>query len=181
MRLLCFVFFFFKQKTAYEIYQCDWSSDVCSSDLKIPVTLFLNAFYESLNDSQVAMGVKNEFDLDIDIKLSENHKHGEIYELHLEYYILNKGDKETTIRDIKYYFLEPINGGMPEISSRLKPHRDQIFTLNQGPLRLLPNDTKEIKDFIPSYLLDETLKMEFTLVHTHGETKLVKDLKIISK
>ena len=31
---LCF-FFFFKQKTAYEIYQCDWSSDVCSSDLQI--------------------------------------------------------------------------------------------------------------------------------------------------
>ena len=30
--MLCF-FFFFKQKTAYEIYQCDWSSDVCSSDL----------------------------------------------------------------------------------------------------------------------------------------------------
>ena len=27
------VVFFFKQKTAYEIYQCDWSSDVCSSDL----------------------------------------------------------------------------------------------------------------------------------------------------
>ena len=26
-------FFFFTQKTAYEIYQCDWSSDVCSSDL----------------------------------------------------------------------------------------------------------------------------------------------------
>ena len=24
---------FFKQKTAYEVYQCDWSSDVCSSDL----------------------------------------------------------------------------------------------------------------------------------------------------
>jgi len=26
-------FFFFKQKTAYEITGCDWSSDVCSSDL----------------------------------------------------------------------------------------------------------------------------------------------------
>src|SRR2546430_7675305 len=26
-------FFFFKQKTAYEI-DCDWSSDVCSSDLR---------------------------------------------------------------------------------------------------------------------------------------------------
>ena len=29
------VFFFFKQKTAYEIYQCDWSSDVFSSDLTL--------------------------------------------------------------------------------------------------------------------------------------------------
>src|SRR5881397_738878 len=27
-------FFFFKQKTAYEMAQCDWSSDVCSSDLR---------------------------------------------------------------------------------------------------------------------------------------------------
>src|SRR5213075_3387118 len=27
------VFFFFKQKTAYEITRRDWSSDVCSSDL----------------------------------------------------------------------------------------------------------------------------------------------------
>jgi spermidine/putrescine transport system ATP-binding protein len=27
------VFFFFKQKTAYEMLDCDWSSDVCSSDL----------------------------------------------------------------------------------------------------------------------------------------------------
>src|SRR6056300_789959 len=26
------VFFFFKQKTAYEISECDWSSDVCASD-----------------------------------------------------------------------------------------------------------------------------------------------------
>src|SRR5213594_4797245 len=29
-----FVFFFFKQKTAYEISVRDWSSDVCSSDLR---------------------------------------------------------------------------------------------------------------------------------------------------
>ena len=32
MRVLLF-FFFFKQKTAYEIGTGDWSSDVCSSDL----------------------------------------------------------------------------------------------------------------------------------------------------
>src|SRR3546814_14305281 len=29
------VFFFFKQKTAYELRIRDWSSDVCSSDLRI--------------------------------------------------------------------------------------------------------------------------------------------------
>src|SRR3546814_8483896 len=31
--LYYFVFFFFKQKTAYELRISDWSSDVCSSDL----------------------------------------------------------------------------------------------------------------------------------------------------
>src|SRR3546814_1568897 len=29
-----YVFFFFKQKTAYEMRISDWSSDVCSSDLR---------------------------------------------------------------------------------------------------------------------------------------------------
>src|SRR3546814_2609287 len=33
--MLCGVFFFFKQKTAYEMRISDWSSDVCSSDLDI--------------------------------------------------------------------------------------------------------------------------------------------------
>src|SRR3546814_4489908 len=33
---VCFIFFFFfKQKTAYEMRISDWSSDVCSSDLLI--------------------------------------------------------------------------------------------------------------------------------------------------
>src|SRR3546814_7086442 len=31
--VLCLFFFFFKQKTAYEMRISDWSSDVCSSDL----------------------------------------------------------------------------------------------------------------------------------------------------
>src|SRR3546814_5681900 len=30
-----YVYFFFKQKTAYELRISDWSSDVCSSDLSI--------------------------------------------------------------------------------------------------------------------------------------------------
>src|SRR3546814_7253732 len=33
--LFLFVVFFFKQKTAYEMRISDWSSDVCSSDLRV--------------------------------------------------------------------------------------------------------------------------------------------------
>ena len=41
--LFCFVFFFFKQKTAYEIVSRDWSSDVCSSDLSENYNVLSNA------------------------------------------------------------------------------------------------------------------------------------------
>src|SRR3546814_7676520 len=37
--MLCW-FFFFKQKTAYEMRISDWSSDVCSSDLEQQVRTF---------------------------------------------------------------------------------------------------------------------------------------------
>src|SRR3546814_2387289 len=45
-------FFFFKQKTAYEMRISDWSSDVCSSDLRLrlnlPVTrAFIDACVEA--------------------------------------------------------------------------------------------------------------------------------------
>src|SRR3546814_1845489 len=35
MTLSLILFFFFKQKTAYEMRISDWSSDVCSSDLRL--------------------------------------------------------------------------------------------------------------------------------------------------
>src|SRR3546814_10735208 len=38
MIMICmFIFFFFKQKTAYEMRISDWSSDVCSSDLHVHI------------------------------------------------------------------------------------------------------------------------------------------------
>ena len=48
--------FFFKQKTAYEIYQCDWSSDVCSSDL-IKVRLLT---YDVNHENRI-IGAKEKF------------------------------------------------------------------------------------------------------------------------
>jgi len=47
--------FFFKQKTAYEIRNCDWSSDVCSSDLYDDLGIYDKAFhhFESGNNLDV--------------------------------------------------------------------------------------------------------------------------------
>src|SRR3546814_9183800 len=39
------MFFFFKQKTAYELRIIDWSSDVCSSDLKTDNCLYSQDFF----------------------------------------------------------------------------------------------------------------------------------------
>src|SRR3546814_9381088 len=44
---LYFVFFFFKQKTAYEMRISDWISDVCSSDLgNLPVVIAIVKSHE---------------------------------------------------------------------------------------------------------------------------------------
>src|SRR3546814_5050559 len=52
---LCCVFFFFKQKTAYEMRISDWSSDVCSSDLlDLPDTIHSTANKGYLDIKMVA-------------------------------------------------------------------------------------------------------------------------------
>src|SRR3546814_2599778 len=48
--LCCFVLFFFKQKTAYEMRISDWSSDVCSSDLQRDIGLAMQQAEESAQD-----------------------------------------------------------------------------------------------------------------------------------
>src|SRR6056300_982199 len=43
------VFFFFKQKTAYESSECDWSSDVCSSDLMEQIEQEIPVVHQLIN------------------------------------------------------------------------------------------------------------------------------------
>ena len=50
-------FFFFKQKTAYEIYQCDWSSDVCSSDLNGVKQLYISN--KEIHTKLIQLGIPN--------------------------------------------------------------------------------------------------------------------------
>src|SRR3546814_6056150 len=52
--MLCLLFFFFKQKTAYEMRISDWSSDVCSSDLPRQWTLGVEFYRNFLEIDCVA-------------------------------------------------------------------------------------------------------------------------------
>src|SRR3546814_12816049 len=53
-----FYFFFFKQKTAYEMRISDWSSDVCSSDLGFPIVLAQLHADERLQPQADALGLE---------------------------------------------------------------------------------------------------------------------------
>src|SRR3546814_4108086 len=55
--LLAYAFFFFKQKTAYEMRISDWSSDVCSSDL-IDLLALLHDVFERRRINGRAIGVR---------------------------------------------------------------------------------------------------------------------------
>src|SRR3546814_2955556 len=48
-------FFFFKQKTAYEMRISDWSSDVCSSDLLFKIKPFVGIFGSAMRESVMIM------------------------------------------------------------------------------------------------------------------------------
>src|SRR3546814_5619041 len=58
--LLSDCFFFFKQKSAYEMRISDWSSDVCSSDLKgVPVTSATKCVLDRLAALQVELAPRD--------------------------------------------------------------------------------------------------------------------------
>src|SRR3546814_8516103 len=52
-----FFFFFFKQKTAYEMRISDWSSDVCSSDLhnRAPAEFRLDIAPEQIDEARASI------------------------------------------------------------------------------------------------------------------------------
>src|SRR3546814_2554396 len=57
----CFFFFFFKQKTAYEMRISDWSSDVCSSDLQCSDTAVLHGCKKAVGADDIVVVVEKRF------------------------------------------------------------------------------------------------------------------------
>src|SRR3546814_9100438 len=66
MIVVCFVVFFFKQKTAYEMRISDWSSDVCSSDLFGFCVIGLVGGVGIAIDTSVAYNVKSRLSAAVD-------------------------------------------------------------------------------------------------------------------
>src|SRR3546814_8444089 len=58
---MIFVFFFFKQKTAYEMRISDWSSDGCSSDLRLrqQPTILKSTLWAGSRKCKVSTAVKD--------------------------------------------------------------------------------------------------------------------------
>src|SRR3546814_9488627 len=75
-----FFFFFFKQKTAYEMRISDWSSDVCSSDLNIDA----EKIEAAINDRTVAILAThvygNPCDIDLIQKIASKYNIKVIYD-----------------------------------------------------------------------------------------------------
>src|SRR3546814_16400475 len=53
--MVCVCFFFFKQKTAYEMRISDWSSDVCSSDLSGTITDSMDGILEKVHEAGLTL------------------------------------------------------------------------------------------------------------------------------
>src|SRR3546814_10424203 len=70
------VFFFFKQKTAYEMRISDWSSDVCSSDLHEPCDDDEDELLRHIHN-----GGENQ-DQSVSLKDDPDANQGEVNELH---------------------------------------------------------------------------------------------------
>src|SRR3546814_4980129 len=63
--IVWFYIFFFKQKTAYEMRISDWSSDVCSSDLKTHIAETPVELYQRLTEGSERLPILDDVQVTI--------------------------------------------------------------------------------------------------------------------
>src|ERR1043165_540574 len=120
------LFFFFKQKTAYEIRPRDWSSDVCSSDL---LQRLEQAIARKQNRLAIAhrprLGVVVDF-----VEIVDADKTGERFALGMMRG-LRTGDLAAIgrlIQQIREYMraVDHVNVGAADVINRAISHRDEV-------------------------------------------------------
>jgi hypothetical protein len=154
----------------------------------VSLKYFKDNFVEKVIEESVITGqTKSQPKVDIDIREFRfdyiEFKPKKKLGLYLEYNVLNKGEKQVTIHDVKYNYLEPINQklNIPIIFNKV---REKHYSLSKKPLMIFPQTTKVIKDYIP-YPRQlpkaeglSSITLEFILFHALGEVKLQKELKL---
>src|SRR3546814_9278882 len=129
-------FFFFKQKTAYEMRISDWSSDVCSSDL----TTALEANLLSGNVDMIA----GELGLTLDQARAFEKRHGEDYQViyepsllyeHIDLMLDNPIMQDKRVRQALVYAID-----RETINQRLFEGRQTVAHSDVSPLDWVYNE-----------------------------------------
>src|SRR3546814_9668878 len=128
------MFFFFKQKTAYEIRISDWSSDVCSSDLE----LILQKVFGAIGHDNYRDYIQN-------IHESGNHLLTIINDIldvsKAEAGMIDLYEEEVDLREV-------IASGMRLIGPRARDGRIALKTDYAEPLCMVTADARRLKQIL---------------------------------
>src|SRR3546814_9804285 len=132
--LCCLFFFFFKQKTAYEMRISDWSSDVCSSDLIEPAARDDAATRETAVAIAEAQIVANGQPL-VGIEAADQPVELAVERLALQAQFLGEG-MELAIGVGIVGAIEDIDRAVIEIAGRSDEHTSELQSLMRIPYAL---------------------------------------------
>src|SRR3546814_10503626 len=133
-----FIFFFFKQKTAYDMRISDWSSDVCSSDLlDVGDLLVRDQDVGVLENRLHALGVGHE--VGRDVALVEPHTLGQL-EVDPEGVRLLDGD-DTFLADL----VHRLGDGVTDGGVRSEEHTSELQSLMRNSYAVFCLKTKQHK------------------------------------
>src|SRR5216117_1126319 len=103
------VFFFFKQKTAYEIRKGDWSSDVCSSDL-IVTSCWYSAELDNPINRKFAAEFRSEFKYDPGFYAAATYVEAAVLEATLKAIQGRVEDKEAFMKTVRGLKVDTVRG-----------------------------------------------------------------------
>src|SRR3546814_14363912 len=129
--IFIFSFFFFKQKTAYEMRISDWSSDVCSSDLHLKINgdfQYVDATAENRSFTAFPQRDGGTLSIDLSGKLQQIQSGTAGVDDQANYYIIALLDhlEDSTSLD---------SAGLHDLEWDVAEHRSRVVKGTRGALR----------------------------------------------